>query len=100
MAEPRHLSSINDLLLPAVLATIAELELSDQDQAAIRLATTYAEAMDQSDDPAVLERLGPKLLAVLVELGATPKARAGLQKAPERPKAKSPLEILREARSS
>ena len=42
----------------------------------VALAKRYAAAIDE--DPAMLARLGRQLLAVLVELRMTPKARAGV----------------------
>lgn len=96
-------------LSQAVADTTGHLPLTDQDKAAVRLAVQYAAAIDQTaaladqaaaieldgDDvtgrrqlaalakqvetQAVLAELGPKLLACLVELGATPKARAALK---------------------
>lgn len=68
------LRDANDLLLPQVRHTIAQLELRPEDSAAATLAERYAAAIDA--DPEQLRDLGPKLLACLVELGATPRARA------------------------
>lgn len=100
------LRPVDDLVLPAVRDTIVGLdkEITPADAGAVRLAQRYAAAMDDAarvaaeldaidpldeDDAAriarlaakvtvqaVLETLGPKLLAVLEQLGATPKARA------------------------
>jgi len=58
----------------AVEETARSLSLQSEDAGALQLARRYASAID-SDDPELLEKLGPKLLAVLVELGATPAAR-------------------------
>jgi hypothetical protein len=71
--------SADDLIAPAVANTIQQLQtdLSDEDAAAVRLAERYAAAIDDADDKqAALDKLGPKLLAVLESLGATPKGRA------------------------
>lgn len=100
---------------PAVTATLGALGLTDVDQAAARLADSYARALDQASaieaaadrvlraverdsdaDPDLVDQmralrnrltarqaladLGPKLTAALVELGATPKARAAIAK--------------------
>ncbi len=46
----------------------------DQDAAAVELARTYARMIDAGE----AVKVGPLLLAVLVELGMTPKARAGV----------------------
>lgn len=49
-----------------------------EDAAAVALARAYARQIDT--DPGMLAKVGPPLLAVLVELGMTPKARAGVMK--------------------
>lgn len=114
MAEPRGLQSADRLLAPAVTASLAALDLADEDQAAAKLAESYARALDSAagmesqarkvlrdaagtDEDLMarvealatalsarkcLAEIGPKLTAVLVELGATPRARAGLSKGP------------------
>lgn len=64
----------DELLLPQVQHTISQLELRPEDSATATLAERYAAAIDA--DPEQLKDLGPRLLAALVELGATPKARA------------------------
>jgi hypothetical protein len=64
----------NDLLLPQVQHTISQLQLRPEDSATATLAERYAAAIDA--DPDQLKELGPRLLACLVELGATPRARA------------------------
>lgn len=69
------------LIGPAVNQTLQQLDLADEDQAATQLAVRYATAIDEADDPTdTLNQLGPKLLAVLEQLGATPKARAQITK--------------------
>lgn len=111
MAEPRGLQAADRLLAPAVAASLAVLDLPDEDQAAARLADTYARAIDEAKAAerwadkvlakvdaesdtfdevkalrlkltarSALADLGPKLTALLVELGATPKARAAMAK--------------------
>lgn len=97
------LRDADDLLAPAVEETLAALELVDADAALVRLARSYAAAIDDAavladaldgmprDDEdierlvrvleakvraqTVLETFGPKLLAALSALGATPAAR-------------------------
>jgi hypothetical protein len=105
------LQAADRLLAPAVAASLAVLDLPDADEAAVKLADTYARAIDEAksaerwadkvlakvDDESdtfdevkalrlkltarsALADLGPKLTALLVELGATPKARAAMAK--------------------
>lgn len=67
-------------LTAAAADTITALELAPEDAAAVRLTQKYAAEIDNAEDSAAaLERLGPKLLAVLDALGATPQARARLK---------------------
>jgi hypothetical protein len=68
-----------ELLAPAVAETIAALELKPEDAAAVKLAERYAAAIDNDGEGDALDRLGPKLHAVLESLGATPAARAKLK---------------------
>src|SRR5258708_11436883 len=68
------------LVRPAVTATVTGLTLAAADSAAVKRAQRYAAAIDDADNRAeALERLGPRLLAVLESLGATPAARARLK---------------------
>lgn len=77
----RRLQAADNLLAPAVAAAIGALTLDNADTGAVKLARAYAEAIDAAPgDPEVLEKLGPKLLAALESLGATPKARATITK--------------------
>lgn len=119
-----------DLLAPAVDEALGALVLGREDQAAAQLARAYARQIDEAlraeflarqaleltEDPMtrayiqelaakvtakeLFDRLGPKLLAVLESLGATPWARARLKggKIPDAPE--SNLAKLRKARSS
>lgn len=88
-----------DLLADAVRVTLAELKLADEDQAATRLARTYAKTIDDADDQQdALERLGPKLLAVLESLGATPAARARIRVGGVPSRAESRIAAIRAAR--
>lgn len=65
------------LLAPAVQEAINALKLAPEDAGAVQLAHSYAKAIDEAGEKAdMLDRLGPKLLACLESLGATPRARA------------------------
>lgn len=73
------------LFAPVVERTIRSLVLGPGDEAAAHLARTYARAIDDARrfrDPEaavrMLDRLGPKLLAVLDKLGGTPTSRSKL----------------------
>lgn len=94
MARPRDADT---LLAPAVADTIRQLDLADEDAAAVRLARRYAAAIDDGG-PATLNELGPKLLTVLESLGATPKARAAITKGTTASDTPSRLQALRAAR--
>lgn len=75
------LRSADTLIGPAVAETLRNLELSEEDAAAAVLAQRYADAIDNAEDQAeMLKELGPRLLACLESLGATPKARATMKK--------------------
>lgn len=109
------LTSADRLLAPAIVATLAELNLGPVDSAAVRLAERLALQLDDAmwlevaadkilkavlaagvlaDEEldaldalrrklsarGALSDLGPKLLAVLDDLGATPMSRAKLAK--------------------
>ncbi len=64
-------------LTAAVAVTLDALKLAPEDTAAKRLAARYAAAIDTAESTQdALDKLGPKLLAVLESLGATPAARA------------------------
>ena len=91
------LVSSDQLVEAAVAETIDALTLAPEDAAATRLARRYAAAIDAAEDPQeAMEKLGPKLLAVLEALGATPRSRAASK--PATPAAR--LEALRAARRS
>jgi len=70
------LRDADELLAPAVAATVGKLQLEDADAAVVKLAQAYAAAIDTDTDGEALEKLGPKLLAALQALQATPAARA------------------------
>ena len=101
----RHLRPAEELLLPAVREAVAATKPANEDLGTVRLALSYARAIDTAasiaaeldtfpaidDEDAllrlsklaakvheqtVLSDLGPKLLVTLDALGATPKARA------------------------
>lgn len=84
------------LLAPAVAASIAALPdpIPGLDSGALALANRYAALIDaKPDDAAVLALLGPKLLAALESLGATPRGRSQAKGTP----AGSKLAALRAA---
>lgn len=71
----------DDLLTPAIEATIDALDLDDQHGAAAQLARQYARTIDRAKDQAWAARwIGPLLLDALEQLGATPAAKARLSK--------------------
>jgi hypothetical protein len=87
-----------------VATTLDALPLEDGDSALARLAKDYAEAIDavplvlagergetaaaiRAERVTVLDKLGPKLLAALAELGASPRARAAMRAGVGRPAA-------------
>ncbi len=93
------LRSADTLIAPAVAETIKQLTLGPEDAAAVRLAERYAAAIDAApatEQQETLDKLGPKLLAALESLGATPKARAALKTQPAGTGGR--LEALRAAR--
>lgn len=97
------LRSADGLLATAVAATINELDLDDEDKAAAELAKHYAAAIDtdhcsECNADRSLDTLGPKLLACLEALGATPSARARLVKGGAANAGPNRLGTLREAR--
>ena len=98
----------SELIYPAVQETIATLGLLGTDSAAAKLAQRYAKTIDGALDLgpkvyfATLRWIGPELLKVLAELGATPAARAALAKGKQATaagKPKSQLDMLREQRT-
>ncbi len=98
----RRLQAADTTLVHAAAETVRELPAEALDAAAVRLAQLYAEAIDVGACPecagrsSVLAELGPKLLAALVELGATPRSRSAVKGGGE--VGSSPLERLRAAR--
>lgn len=124
VAGTGRIRPVGDLVRPAVSETLRNLDENARDAAARVLADRYAAAIDEAaaiaadladvdvdEDNAqavyalrkrveahqVLIDLGPKLLAVLESLGATPKGRAALGKTAA-PAAGGKLAGLRAAR--
>lgn len=74
----------------------------DEDSTVVALALEYAMAIDDSDDAAALRDYGPKLLAALIELRMTPKARSAVTTGPgqqDGPVKQSPSDELRARRA-
>jgi hypothetical protein len=110
-----HLRDAATLISPAVRETIAALapgtDGAEADAAAVSLALQYARVIDESqghcrgcDDGDcrrgltsawLLRWIGPLLLESLVQLGATPAARAAIGKK-GKPAARNGLEALRD----
>ncbi|OLF07747.1 hypothetical protein BLA60_25800 [Actinophytocola xinjiangensis] len=66
-------------MLGAVSLALAGLTDNSRDAGAVKLAQRYAAVIDEAEVAQdALNELGPKLLAVLESLGATPKGRAAL----------------------
>jgi hypothetical protein len=94
----RHLQPVDGMFGPAVVGALQNVPVTEADKATVLLARRYAEAIDTAEDrDQALAVFGPKLLAVLAELRATPKARGAGK--PEQPRA-GRLSALREARVS
>jgi hypothetical protein len=75
------LRDASELLWPAVAETLAALDLPSEHAAAKKLAQRYAQVIDQATDQAWAMRwIAPLLLDALTELGATPQAKAALEK--------------------
>lgn len=93
------LQSADKLLAPAVATTVDALPLTDADTALAKLAERYAAMIDSSEDPAeALEAFGPKLLATLQALQATPAARSKITVRGGGNAGPNRLQALREAR--
>jgi len=98
-----HLHDTDHLLLPAVNDTIAALDLTAEDAAAVKLAQRYAAAIDATlHDPrahaSAMRWIAPQLLDVLEALGATPAARSRLKKGGDKDDKPSRIQGLRDAR--
>lgn len=80
------LKDADDLVYPAVVQTLAALELTDKDAAAARCAERIAANIDEHTDQVYCMRwLMPELLKYLDALGATPDARARITRQPQKP---------------
>ncbi|MEH1013057.1 hypothetical protein V6U90_08090 [Micromonospora sp. CPCC 206060] len=101
VAGSGRLRSADALISPDVAETVAKLpDLTPADAAAVKLARRYAAAIDEADPEAaaeVLDKLGPKLLAALEALGATPRSRAARKGGASGP-GRGKLAAIREAR--
>lgn len=103
-----RLRDADELILPAVKETIAQLDLTSADKGAEKLALNYAKRIDEllaADEPELgswaLRWIGPLLLAALESLGATPAARARVKGgATANAAGPSRLQLLREARDN
>lgn len=81
-------------LSETVAEALTSVDTDGVDQAAARLAETYAEQIDNGGD---LSKLGPGLLAALESLGMTPRARRNAMKGASG--VRSPLDELRQRRA-
>lgn len=106
---PAYLRDADELITPAVAATLDALELQPQDEAAAKLARYYALEIDRatvSGEPKIsawaARNIAPLLLQALESLGATPAARAAITKGAKGgggDKPKTQLDIMRENRA-
>lgn len=70
-------------LYTSLLESLKAVTRRDEDEVAVALALEYAAAIDDAgDDPGALRDFGPKLLAALIELRMTPKARSAVTTGP------------------
>jgi hypothetical protein len=92
------LQDADRLLAPAVERTLGELRLGTVDDAVATLAQAYAAAIDTDPEGDALEDLGPKLLATLQALQATPAARSRLRPQGGGDAGQNRLQALRSAR--
>lgn len=94
----RHLQPVDAMFAPVVTEALKNVALTDADKAAVLLARRYADAIDLAEDrDQALALFGPKLLAVLGELRATPKARGAAKPEPAK---SGRLAALRQSRAS
>jgi len=100
------LRDADGLLRGRVDQAAAELPLTPADQAAVKIAQQYADAIDAAHGTGIdeniawaLRHLGPLLMTVLCELGATPAARARVRKPGAPDAGQSALAKLRAARA-
>jgi hypothetical protein len=92
------LRDADKLLAPAVERTLGELQLGTVDDAVATLAQRYATAIDQDEEGETLAEVGPKLLAALQQLMATPAARSKSKTGGGANASPNQLEALRQAR--
>lgn len=95
----------DDLLVPAIRATIGALDLPETDTGLARLAERYGAAIDSATPESqarTLLDLGPKLLSALESMGATPASRARIEKKaePTSPSGPSELDVMRASRAA
>ena len=75
------LRDASELLWPSVKETLSQLDLGSEHAAAKKLAQRYAQVIDEHRDQAyALRWIGPLLLDALSQLGATPAAKAQIEK--------------------
>lgn len=101
LAEDEHaLRAIDDMLGPAIETTLSALDLGPEHAAAVKLVERYAKIIDRAADVSYAARwIGPLLLDALGELGATPAARARLNKGrKQNPSGPTRLDELRRVR--
>lgn len=91
------LRDADKLLAPAVERTLGELQLGTVDDAVATLAQAYAAAIDTDEEGDALTDLGPKLLATLQALQATPAARSKVKVGGGAGAGPNRLQALREA---
>lgn len=94
------LRDADKLLAPAVERTLGELQLGTVDDAVATLAQRYAAAIDQDTEGDALTDLGPKLLATLQQLQATPAARSKVKAGGGTDAGPNRLQGLRQARKA
>lgn len=100
------LRDASELLYPAVCEAVAVLDLdpNGKDAAAVKLAKQYARTIDEAPPGKIyagaIRWLGPELLKVLAELGATPAARAAMKKPKPADAKPNGLHALRAAREA
>ena len=96
----------DELIVPAVIATLDALDLKPEDAAAAKLARYYALQIDQatvSGEPKIsawaARNIAPLLLQTLESLGATPAARAAMKTSKPADAKPAGLTALRAARA-
>jgi len=95
-----HLKDADDLIWPAVQATLIALDLGDEFSAAKKLAQRLAQNIDAMTDQIYAMRwLVPELLKVLAELGATPAACAAIKRGGDKT-APAPVSWLEQQRAA